>query len=148
MKLTETQEHNQKQATSSFLKEYSIRPTVQRIAIYDYINSMKNHPTIEMVYTAIQPEFPTLSKTTIYNTLKKFVKAGIIQPLTIEENEMRFDADISPHIHFKCTQCESITDFFIPDNRKSISSFIPESYQVNEEHMYIHGICRTCSRPV
>jgi Fur family peroxide stress response transcriptional regulator len=44
-------------------------------------------------------EIPTLSKTTLYNTLNLFTERGIINMLNLEENESRYDADISLHAH-------------------------------------------------
>jgi Fur family transcriptional regulator, peroxide stress response regulator len=58
------------QNTSEFLKNHSIRPSYQRIRIYDYLTSMRNHPTIDMIYSSLIREIPSLSKTTIYNTLR------------------------------------------------------------------------------
>ncbi len=51
-----------------------------------------------------------LSKTTVYNTLKLFVAKGIVQELTIEEKEVRYDADTKPHAHFKCIECGNVYD--------------------------------------
>lgn len=132
------------ESITHLLKDHGLRPSVQRVRIYEYLVSMKNHPTIEMIYDTLQPEMPSLSKTTIYNTLKTFVKAGIVQPITIEEHEMRYDADISTHIHFKCTICSSITDFFLPEDSMDIDDYIPGTYTVEEKHLYAYGICGKC----
>ena len=37
-----------------------------------------NHPTVETIYKELIDEIPTLSKTTVYNTLKQFVNILII----------------------------------------------------------------------
>ena len=104
----------------------------------------KNHPTIDMIYSSLLVEIPTLSKTTIYNTLKLFVDAGIMQPITIEDHEIRYDADIIPHIHFKCIKCGEVTDVCIPEQQDWLSSRIPAGYDVHEQHLYARGHCPRC----
>ncbi len=41
-----------------------------------------------MIYRELLDEIPTLSKTTLYNTLNLFVERGIINMLNLEENEI------------------------------------------------------------
>jgi Fur family peroxide stress response transcriptional regulator len=60
-----------------------------------------------MIYKKTFKGDTTLSKTTVYNSLKLFLKRGIVQELTIEEKEVRYDADTRPHAHFKCTELET-----------------------------------------
>ena len=59
-----------------YLKSKSIRPSLQRIRILEYLIKNRNHPTVEMIYNELLCEMPTLSKTTIYNTLKLFVEGS------------------------------------------------------------------------
>lgn len=51
-----------------YLLDHQIKPSVQRIAIMDYLLKHKTHPCIDEIYTALCKEIPTLSKTTVYNT--------------------------------------------------------------------------------
>ncbi len=85
-----------------YLSSNGIKPSYQRIKVFDYLITNKNHPTVDKIYKELVGEIPTLSKTTIYNTLKLFHEKGIILIINIEDNETRFDADISNHIHFRC----------------------------------------------
>ena len=67
------------------LSRYNIKPSPQRMAIMTYLLEHKTHPTIEEIYKSLSPDMPTLSKTTIYNTLKLFVENGAASMLTINE---------------------------------------------------------------
>ena len=51
------------------LLKYSIKPSMQRIAIMEYLMEHRTHPSADEIYTALSPSMPTLSKTTVYNTL-------------------------------------------------------------------------------
>ena len=54
----------------TILADAGIRPSIQRIAVYGYLCEHPVHPDVETVYDALNPIYPTLSKTTVYNTLK------------------------------------------------------------------------------
>lgn len=128
--------------TDEYLKNHGIKPSYQRIRIFDYLIKNKNHPTVDNIYTALVGDIPTLSKTTVYNTLKLFHEKGIVIIVNIEENESRFDADTSNHGHFKCSKCGKIYDFNL--NKENLS--IPElsKFSINEKHIYLKGVCPDC----
>ena len=98
------------------LSEAGVRPSVQRVAVYSYLCEHPVHPTVETLYASLSPEYPTLSKTTIYNTLKLFEEKNLVHSLKIEDDKLRYDADIRPHIHFKCEKCGKVFDVFDDTN--------------------------------
>lgn len=128
---------------AQFLSGHGIKPSVQRLQIYMYLHIYKNHPTVEMIFLALNPQMPTLSKTTIYNTMKLFVDHNIIQSVPIEDEAVRYDADISPHAHFKCTACERVFDISIEGEKKDI--VLPIGFQKSHEHIFIWGVCKDCN---
>ena len=96
--------------TYEYLLNFGIKPSVQRIAIMDYLLTHRTHPAIDEIYLALCEDIPTLSKTTVYNTLKLFVEHGAAQMLTIDERNTCYDADIQLHAHFLCKKCGKILD--------------------------------------
>ena len=54
------------------LLESGIKPSVQRVEIMTYLMTHFTHPTVEEVYKALCPTIKTLSRTTVYNTLRLF----------------------------------------------------------------------------
>ena len=84
------------------LTEAGIRPSVQRLAIYEYVKNSRMHPTAETVYEALREDLGSLSLTTVYSTLKLFVDAGLVLMLHVDENFLRYDGDTSVHAHFNC----------------------------------------------
>ena len=65
------------------LLEHNIKPSMQRIAIMEYLMEHPIHPSADDIYTALSPSMPTLSKTTVYNTLKLFSEQGAALMLPI-----------------------------------------------------------------
>lgn len=127
-----------------YLLVHDIKPSQQRIALMNFLLENRIHPTAEEVYSRLSPDMPTLSKTTVHNTLKLFVQKGAAQMLTIDERNVCFDADTTPHAHFLCTQCTSVYDLH---ELKPCLSTIPskiEGFQVNAVQLYYRGICKSC----
>ncbi len=125
-----------------YLKSHEIKPSYQRMKIFEYLIVNRNHPTVDMIYQALVKDIPTLSKTTVYNTLNLFVEKKIATVIVIEENETRYDADINIHGHFKCQQCGEVYDIDIDMDKIDIS--ILDKFQINEHHLYFKGICEKC----
>jgi len=130
---------------ASRLMEKGIRPSPQRIAVWDYVRSNPIHPTADQVYRALSSDMPSLSKTTVYNSLKQLVEADLLKTVNIENDELRYDGNTEEHYHFKCLKCGKIfdipakTSFQIPD--------MPEDFIVKEVQTNIWGICCVCSKP-
>lgn len=130
-----------------YLNSKEIHFSQQRIAIMDYLMKHRTHPTVDEIYLALSPQLPTLSRTTVYNTLKLFAEQEAIQVLNIEEKSARFDACTQPHAHFVCAQCGTIYDIPLPEGQDSSSlSNNPElkDFIVKSTQLYYKGICPLC----
>jgi len=127
-----------------FLKSKGVKPSFQRIKIFEYLIKHKNHPTVDTIFQSLSKEIPTLSKTTIYNTMDLFSQHDLVTVLTIEENETRYDADVTLHGHFKCEKCERVIDLAVDQNIVDISAL--QGHLVNEYHLYFKGVCRDCRK--
>ena len=129
-----------------YLISYNIKPSVQRIAIMDYLLAHKTHPSIDEIYLALCKDIPTLSKTTVYNTLKLFVEHGAALMLTIDEKNACFDGDTSLHAHFLCKKCGKIFDLPYSNEVKKVEQIDMNGFKVDEIHQYYKGICPACSK--
>ncbi|WP_418696833.1 Fur family transcriptional regulator [Bacteroides sp.] len=126
------------------LQEHNIKPSVQRMAIMDYLIKHRTHPTVDEIYTALSPSIPTLSKTTVYNTLKLLSEQGAAQTLTIDERNTCYDADTTPHAHFLCKQCGKIYDLKCNKSMKQVVDMDLDGHDIQEVHYYYKGICKHC----
>ena len=129
---------------TAHLLQYNIKPSVQRMAIMQYLLAYKSHPSVDEVYNALALSIPTLSKTTVYNTLKLFVEHGAAQMLTIDERNVCFDGDTTPHAHFLCKCCGKIYDLPMPAPVKEVMPNVIDGHEVNEMHYYYKGFCKNC----
>lgn len=128
-----------------YLLKFGIKPSVQRIAILDYLMKYRTHPTADEIYGALFRSIPTLSKTTVYNTLKLFAEQGVLCILGIDERNVRYDIDTSGHAHFICIGCGKIYDIRVADLDKLISKG-KEEFSVTEMRLYYKGYCKNCQK--
>lgn len=127
---------------SAELGKRNIRPSYQRIKVLEYLIKNQFHPTADQIFTGLQGEIPTLSKSTIYNTLNTFIQSGLVKVLNIEDNETRYDIITESHGHFKCEECGAIFNFKI-----NIDSFATEElkgFKVIDKNVYFKGVCPKC----
>lgn len=123
------------------LLDKGISPSFQRLKVYSYLMGTQSHPTAFTIFSDLQKEIPSLSKTTIYNVLKLLSKNGLIKEVRIEDHELRFDAELREHGHFKCSKCGNVSDVFL---NQDLIHLIEQGKEINEIQFNITGICETC----
>ena len=132
----------------SYLRSLGLTPSPQRVAIYDFLKKNAVHPTVDTIYQAVLKDLPGISRTTVYNTVKRLSSVGAIQEVLIEDGELRYDADISTHGHFKCTVCGEVFDLFPPPGTMMIEKIhgLPEGFEIKQIHLCCRGICQKCQK--
>ena len=121
----------------------NVRPSVHRLAVLGYIANFSTHPTADEVFNAVSVDFPTVSRTTVYNSLHTLVQAGVIRELEIDSASMRYDlAHQLPHSHFRCTRCGKIFDMSLPDG---LENLVKPGFVVQVTDLYFAGICPDCT---
>jgi len=121
-----------------------IRPTAQRICIYENLLARRDHPTVEMLYADLLPIHPTMSRTTVYNTLEALVDAKLVRTISIDKAEARYDADTHFHGHFHCIRCNQVTDFQLSSPMNQVPEL--KNARVLTQDVYYTGLCRNCEK--
>ena len=124
------------------LAKRNIRSSHQRIKVLEYLMKNRCHPTVDQIYSALHTEIPTLSKTTIYNTLTVFEKADLVRILSIEDNEARYDIMMEDHGHFKCESCGTIYNFAFDADLLISKDLV--NFQIKDKNVYFKGVCPRC----
>jgi len=126
----------------NILEAASIKPTFERLSILQYLDKKHNHPTAAMIYDEVLKKVPTISKTTVYNSLNLFIDKGFVTPLYITGSEVRYDFATKPHHHFFCEKCGKIYDLEVECPIFKKKHF--QGHLIREQHSYFRGICRDC----
>ncbi|WP_138202973.1 Fur family transcriptional regulator [Haloimpatiens lingqiaonensis] len=130
---------------TSVFKEKGLKLTPQRIAVYKYLKSTKEHPSAETVYKALQEDYPTMSLATVYKALKTLVEVNLVQEINVGEGSFRYDGNIHPHPHIQCLNCGRVDDI----ENLSFSKLNEEvkeytDYSVLSNKIYFYGLCPSC----
>jgi len=125
-----------------FLKDNDIKPSNIRLKVFRYLLNYRIHPTVDDIYNSLIDEIPTLSRTSIYNTMNLFKEKGIVNELFLNEKEIRYDINTKLHAHFKCEKCGIIYDFPIVENSNNgLKGFVIKNKSIN-----YYGICAKCNK--
>ncbi len=126
------------------LKERGLRVTPQRCAVYVNLLSRTDHPTVDQLLRDLNQSFPISSQATVYSSLQALQNAGLVREVLLEEGVSRYDANVTPHHHFRCRCCGSIEDIgwsALP--LLSLQGLRPglkaEGYEVT-----VNGLCNHC----
>jgi len=93
------------------LQEKGLKVTPQRVAIYEAIVKLKNHPTAENVIEYIKANHPNISVGTVYKVLDSLVENELLKKVKTEKDIMRYDAVLSNHHHLYCAETDRIEDY-------------------------------------
>lgn len=135
---------NTNKPSSCGLKQGFLRQTFQRRKILEFLMSTKSHPTADSIYKEIVKEIPTVSRTTVYNTVNKLAEEGIIKRIKTKDSDMRFDAKTEPHYHFVCDNCGKVYDVGVCCG--NILKYDVDGHNVKDIFICYSGVCKACKK--
>lgn len=121
-----------------------VKPSLHRVRILEYLRNNYYHPTADSIYKKLNKDIPTLSKTTVYNTLSLFVEKKIISVVSISDTELRYDCSPQSHIHFQCLKCKKIEDIFLAEGNDLFSKKEIQGRRITDCCINYKGFCRSC----
>lgn len=134
------------QEAQKYLSDNGIRPSLQRVAVMDYIMTHLTHPTVDEVHEALAPQMPTLSRMTVHNTLSMLAGRRLILALDFNTPGLHYDYDTSPHAHFMCTRCGAIHDIAPSEELLALyHARPPRGATLTSAQMVYKGVCAACN---
>lgn len=120
----------------------------QRAAILSFLQSRRDHPTAELVYSNVKEAFPNISLGTVYRNLNQLAEAGLIAKHRFGIlGTDHFDHNTSPHYHFVCSCCNAVIDLPIStDAFRTIDETAAMDFDglIQGHSLYFCGICKNC----
>jgi Fur family peroxide stress response transcriptional regulator len=130
------------------LKEQGFRMTPQRLAVLEILAVSNGHPSVEMIYEQVRPNFPTTSLATIYKTVNLLKELGEVVELDFSEESNRYDGNKPcPHPHLICQRCKSVVDpdiEILRDLSRELAS--KTGYKIVTHRLDFFGICPRCQK--
>ena len=95
-----------------WLATAGLRPTRQRVALATLLvgDGRNRHVTAESLFEAAQERGAQVSLATVYNTLRAFCEAGLVQEVTVDGSKSYFDTNTSDHPHYFWEDDGKLTD--------------------------------------
>jgi len=120
----------------------------KRDAILNALAAVKEHPTAEMLYNALKPEYPELSLGTVYRNLAVLADEGLVVSVAHVDGRERYDARTEPHAHFLCRGCYKVQDLELKDMISPMYSQINNSLDCDAESYTLSftGLCSECKK--
>lgn len=128
------------------LRDNGLKATTQRLAILTVLMEQGEHPTAEEIHERLADEHPTLSLSTVYDTLARLGELGIVDPLHIGDGVTRYEFHNDPHVNVVCSQCRSIVDVDSVELEPFLERVQAETgYDVYDQQLELRGRCQDCA---
>ncbi|MFU1477243.1 iron response transcriptional regulator IrrA [Roseovarius sp. C7] len=87
---------------TEWLTQAGLRPTRQRVALATLLvgDGQHRHVTAESLFAAVRDTGDSVSLATVYNTLRAFCEAGLLNEVTVDGSKSYFDTNTHDHPHF------------------------------------------------
>jgi len=131
------------------MKASGVRLTGQRKILADLLENAEEHLDAESVYQRAKAKDATIHRATVYRTLNKLKKLGLVDELDLMHvSGERHYYEIRPstlHIHLVCTACKRVDEpdeAFWDDLKRRVENengFRPEVVRVE-----MAGLCAAC----
>lgn len=97
---------------TQWLGKAGLRPTRQRLALAALLvgDGEDRHVTAESLFVAASQAGEAVSLATVYNTLRAFCEAGLMQEVVVDGSRSYFDTRTDDHPHFYWEDSATLTD--------------------------------------
>ncbi len=123
---------NSEELATKWLGEAGLRPTRQRVALAELLvgDGKHRHVSAESLFEAAKEKGAAVSLATVYNTLRAFCEAGVLQEITVDGSKSYFDTNTHDHPHYYWEQDGRVSD--APSDQLVIQSLpdAPEGMEI------------------
>lgn len=120
------------------------RATPQRVAIAKAVLGNKNHPTAEEIYEIVTRVNPSISLSTVYNTLNTMRDSNMIIELAFGDTN-RYDPNTNIHVNMVCQNCGQIIDIENKTLEEEVNRISKKrKFSITGHRFDLYGVCRSC----
>ena len=117
---------------AGWLARGGLRPTRQRLALAALLvgDGEDRHVTAEGLYAAAVQGPEKVSLATVYNTLRAFCEAGLLNEVVVDGSRSYFDTRLDDHPHFYWEDSATLTDAPASELRMAALPKAPEGTEI------------------
>ncbi len=120
-----------------------LKATLQRIAVYEALMNVPNHPTVEMLMEYIGEKYPSIATGTVYKTLENFAENNLVKKLRTENEAMRYDVFLEKHFHLIDSEKEKLIDYYDSELSNYLENYFKQknipNFSINDIKIQIIG---------
>jgi Fur family peroxide stress response transcriptional regulator len=122
-----------------------IKLTPQSVFIYEELLNTAEHPSAEMLYTALKSKYPMITLDTVHRTLNLFCDIGVAAMVEGAGSSRRFVGNLDKHHHVRCVTCGRIQDVYNATyDQLSVPPEVTQEFEIFKKAVHLEGLCRTC----
>ena len=123
----------------NWLASAQLRPTKQRMALAEALvgDGHHRHVTAESLFERVQRTGGRVSLATVYNTLRAFCDAGLLQEVTVDGSRSYFDTNTHDHPHFYWEDTHELTDAPVDQLKIMQLPEVPEGAEISSVDVII-----------
>ena len=126
------------------LREAGRKVTPQRLAVFRALEGDRTHPTAEELYRRLIRRHPTLTRATVYQTLRLLRDQGAVQELGSAGGPRHYDPNTAPHAHSVCRRCGAVADVEPPLGPGPPLPRRIHDFEVEACQTVFYGTCGSC----
>lgn len=120
------------------LSDSGVQPTLQRIALCQYVLCEADHPTAEHIFEWAQKNLAQISQATVYNTLNILTESKLIRTFKFPHSEkLIYDCNTEDHFHFLDEKSGQILD--VETDSVKVNVDLPKKYKVKTMDIILKG---------
>ena len=144
---------NQKKEVSDILTQYlvanSLRKTPERFAILDAIYDMHGPFTLEMLGEKLEKSNFRVSRATLYNTVKLFIKIRlVVRHRFLAQTKYEACYKKGSHVQQVCTVCGCVTELDSSPVEHAVENLKFKRFRKEGYSLYIYGVCSKCQSKI
>ena len=129
----------QQDRVTAWLAKGNLRPTRQRLALATLLvgDGENRHVTAESLYALCAGSGEKVSLATVYNTLRAFCAAELMNEVVVDGARSYFDTRMDDHPHFYLEDSQTLTD--VPPGKIEITGLpdAPDGMQITRVDVVI-----------
>ena len=133
---------------AAILRQHGYKLTPQRRAIIQAIASSLDHLTPAAIYEKVHKDYPAIGLVTIYRTLNKLAKLGLICELHAGGSCHSYTISASGHHHHLiCSNCGTVVDFpgfGLSEMEQDLSR--ETGFRIDDHLLEFIGLCQACQK--
>ncbi len=138
--------NNEQPSIIERLRQQQQRLTPQRLLVLEIIQSTRCHLSAEQIYASVTAHHPYVNLATIYRTLQWLQDLGIVAPIQLSGEPLRYEyVGGSEHHHLVCQGC-GMQQEIDGDIFDTLRSMLLERYgfAAKLNHLALMGRCADC----